>query len=92
MSENKQAGFVNGRELKKGDTIQYQIKCLAGVDYNPPIVHEGYVVTPSITNTTKFRDWVVQINPKKSNEAIPNYDFSGVVWAIYGSDIIKIIN
>ncbi len=92
MNETKKVGFVNGQELKKGDKIQYQIKGLCGVDYDPPVVHEGVVVTPSITHASKFKDWVVQITPAKTNEKIPNYDFSGGVWAIYGSDIIKITN
>lgn len=92
MSENKQVGFVNGQKLQKGDKVQYRIERLAGIDYNPPVIHEGFVVTPAITCATKFENWVVQINPAKTNERIPDYDFSGAVWAIYGSDIIKIIN
>ena len=92
MNKNKKVGFVNGQELKKGDKIQYQIKYLAGVDYDPPIIHEGFVVTPSITRTSKFEDWVVQIDPAKTNERAPNYEFSSGVWAIYGCDIVKIIN
>lgn len=92
MNKDKKVGFINGQELKKGDKIQYQIKCLAGVDYNPPIIHEGFVVTPSITAKPAFENWVVQIDPKKTNEALPNYEFSGGVWAIYGCDIVKIIN
>lgn len=92
MSKDKKVGFIDGQELKKGDKIQYQIERLAGVDYNPPIIHEGFVITPSITAKPAFKNWVVQIDPKKTNEALPNYEFSGGVWAIYGSDIIKIIN
>jgi len=92
MDENKQVGFVNGQELKKGDKVQYQITRLAGVNYDPPIIHEGEVVNVSFGIKPKHVDWVVQIRPKKYNERVPDYDFSGGVWAIYGKDIIGIVD
>lgn len=80
---------VNGRELKKGDCIEYQIMRLAGVDYNPPIIHRGTVFNPDAK--TMKDTWVVQIKAERFNPALPNYDFSTDIRAIYGDDIINII-
>ena len=84
----KKIGFINGRELKKGDHIEYQIKRLAGVDYNPPIIHRGTVVTP-VYQSKPY--WVAQVMPDKGNKALPDWDLAGGgVMAIEGSNITKI--
>lgn len=93
MMNEKQIGYVNGRELKKGDVVEFQIKRLAGKDYVPPVVHRGVVCNPIFApygGKGHWLDWVVQIRPSKTNNRLPNFEFSGGVMAIYGADIINI--
>ncbi len=84
----KAIGFVNGVELKKGNRIEYQIKRLAGVDYNPPIIHKGTVVNPKFPN--KY-GWVVQIVADSKNAQLPDWDLNAGVQAIDGDDILGIV-
>lgn len=90
MTEKK-IGYVNGIELKKGDIVEIQIKRLAGKDYEPPIIHRGTVVNPvysPLYSKGHYLDWVVQIKPEKSNDRLPDFEFSGGIMAFYGADII----
>lgn len=93
MMNEKQIGYVNGRELKKGDVVAFQIKRLAGKDYDPPVIHHGIVQNPMFApygGKGHYMDWVVQIRPSKTNDRLPDYEFSGGLMAIYGADIISI--
>lgn len=84
----EQIGFVNGRELKKGDKIEYQIRRLAGKDYDPPILHRGTVVNPNLNY--KY-GWVVQIDPENKNRMLPEWELNAGLQAIYGDLIVKIL-
>ena len=91
LVEKSGVGFVNGRELKEGDIIEFQIKRLAGKDYDPPVIHRGVVCNPMFApyrGKGHRLDWVVQIRPSKTNDRLPNYEFSDGVMAIYGADIV----
>lgn len=93
MNEMK-IGFVNGKELKKGDVVEFQIKRLAGKEYDPPVIHHGVVVTPvfaPFNGKGHYLDWIVQINPQKANDRLPGYEFTRGVMAIYGADIVNIL-
>ena len=89
-SENiKKVGFVNNTELKKGDIVEFEIKRLGGVDYNPPVIHRGCVVTP-IYQSRPY--WVVQIQPEHFNTRLPDWDLgSSGVMAIDGNSIVRIV-
>lgn len=88
-TENKKAGFVNGAELKKNDVVEFEIKRLGGVDYDPPAIHRGTVVTP-IYSTRPY--WVVQIQPEHFNPSLPDWDLgSSGIMAIYGDSIVRIV-
>ena len=84
----KRVGFVNGKELKKGDRIEYQIKRLAGNNCDPPIIHRGTVVNPNIPY--KY-GWGVQIVADSKNDLLPDWDLNVGVQAIYGDAIINIL-
>ena len=94
MSTNITKAFVGNTQLKKGDVINYRITRLGGKDLNPPVIHQGTVITPILPGGVKRSDgyaWVVQIVPKRYNNQLPNWDFGTDITAIYGEDIVEII-